>query len=268
MQLEKSTLHFLKDLQKNNNRDWFAENKPTYTKVLQNAKDVFAAIHSKLEMHDEIEKSKMMRIYRDVRFSMHVWHMVISYQEIYKVDIVNQDGFNFISDLNKKYKMISKTYPQSSIHLKARIKILDEIADKWNAGKVRSSGRWMSKIDYDTVLELKKKKRDRDRKFKEEEKLAKEKRNSELKALMKKRENDLKLQRLKDLEEKEETERSRRIHELQRSKLDLINKIKAIDRELPSMKKDLNLIKDRIKEINDNQEQLIKLFEYNNFETS
>ena len=188
---------------------------------------------------------------RDVRFSMHVWHMVISYQEIYKVDIVNQDGFNFISDLNKKYKMISKTYPQSSIHLKARIKILDEIADKWNAGKVRSSGRWMSKIDYDTVLELKKKKRDRDRKFKEEEKLAKEKRNSELKALMKKRENDLKLQRLKDLEEKEETERSRRIHELQRSKLDLINKIKAIDRELPSMKKDLNLIKDRIKEIND-----------------
>lgn len=69
MQIEKSTFQFLKDLQKNNNRDWFADNKPTYTKAQQNAKAVFAAIHQKLEVHDEIEKSKMMRIYRDVRFS-------------------------------------------------------------------------------------------------------------------------------------------------------------------------------------------------------
>ena len=69
MQFEKSTFQFLKDLQKNNNRDWFAEHKPTYEKAQQNAKDVFAAIHQKLHAHDEIEKSKMMRIYRDVRFS-------------------------------------------------------------------------------------------------------------------------------------------------------------------------------------------------------
>ncbi len=69
MQIEKSTFQFLKDLQKNNNRDWFAEHKTTYTKAQQNVKTVFAAINTKLEMHDEIEKSKMMRIYRDVRFS-------------------------------------------------------------------------------------------------------------------------------------------------------------------------------------------------------
>ncbi|WP_439131631.1 DUF2461 domain-containing protein [Polaribacter sp.] len=69
MQIEKSTFQFLKDLQKNNNRDWFTENKPTYVKAQQNSKDVFAAIHHNLQMHDEIEKSKMMRIYRDVRFS-------------------------------------------------------------------------------------------------------------------------------------------------------------------------------------------------------
>lgn len=69
MQFEKSTFTYLKDLQKNNNRDWFAEHKPTYAKAQKNAKDVFAAIHIKLQMHDEIEKSKMMRIYRDVRFS-------------------------------------------------------------------------------------------------------------------------------------------------------------------------------------------------------
>ncbi len=69
MQIENLTFQFLKDLHKNNNRDWFADHKTTYTKAQQNAKAVFNAIHQKLEMHDEIEKSKMMRIYRDVRFS-------------------------------------------------------------------------------------------------------------------------------------------------------------------------------------------------------
>ena len=69
MQFEKSTFKYLQDLQKNNNRDWFADHKETYLKVQQNAKDVFAAINLNLQKHDEIEKSKMMRIYRDVRFS-------------------------------------------------------------------------------------------------------------------------------------------------------------------------------------------------------
>ncbi|MDC1462602.1 DUF2461 domain-containing protein, partial [Polaribacter sp.] len=69
MQFEKSTLQYLKDLQKNNNRDWFSETKPKYLEAQKNAKEVFAAIHEQLQLHDEIEKSKMMRIYRDVRFS-------------------------------------------------------------------------------------------------------------------------------------------------------------------------------------------------------
>jgi len=69
MQIENSTFQFLKDLQKNNNRDWFADHKPIYTKAQKNAKQVFAEIHKKLQVHDQIEKSKMMRIYRDVRFS-------------------------------------------------------------------------------------------------------------------------------------------------------------------------------------------------------
>lgn len=69
MQIEKSTFIYLQELHKNNNRDWFAETKDTYLKAQQNAKEVFAAIHLNLQKHDEIEKSKMMRIYRDVRFS-------------------------------------------------------------------------------------------------------------------------------------------------------------------------------------------------------
>jgi uncharacterized protein (TIGR02453 family) len=69
MQFEKSTFQYLQKLQKNNNRDWFAETKPTYLVAQKNAKEVFAVINENLQKHDEIEKSKMMRIYRDVRFS-------------------------------------------------------------------------------------------------------------------------------------------------------------------------------------------------------
>ena len=69
MQFEKSTFKYLQALEVNNNRDWFAAEKETYLKAQQNAKEVFADIHLKLQKQDEIEKSKMMRIYRDVRFS-------------------------------------------------------------------------------------------------------------------------------------------------------------------------------------------------------
>lgn len=69
MKIKKSTLLFLENLNKNNNRDWFTENKLTYEESLNNAKEVFSIIHQKLQQHDEIEKQKIYRIYRDVRFS-------------------------------------------------------------------------------------------------------------------------------------------------------------------------------------------------------
>ena len=69
MQFEKSSLQFLKDLKKNNNRDWFSEHKPTFKIAQDNAKELYAAIRENLEKHDEIDKFKLFRIYRDVRFS-------------------------------------------------------------------------------------------------------------------------------------------------------------------------------------------------------
>lgn len=69
MQFQKSSLQFLEDLKENNNREWFAEQKSTYQKAHQNAKDFWQAVKSNLEQHDDIEKLKMFRIYRDVRFS-------------------------------------------------------------------------------------------------------------------------------------------------------------------------------------------------------
>lgn len=69
MQFEKSSLEYLKDLKKNNNRDWFADTKPTFKKAQDNAKELYGTIREGLEKHDEIDKFKLFRIYRDVRFS-------------------------------------------------------------------------------------------------------------------------------------------------------------------------------------------------------
>lgn len=69
MQFDKSSLAYLKKLKINNNRDWFAEHKPIFIEAQNNAKELYAEIRNNLEKHDEIEKFKLFRIYRDVRFS-------------------------------------------------------------------------------------------------------------------------------------------------------------------------------------------------------
>jgi uncharacterized protein (TIGR02453 family) len=67
--ISSSVLTFLKNLEKNNNRDWFTENKKTFKAVEEEVKTVYNEIHSLLNEHDEIDKLKVFRIYRDVRFS-------------------------------------------------------------------------------------------------------------------------------------------------------------------------------------------------------
>lgn len=72
--ISKDTFQFLKDLSKNNNRDWFNEHKPRY----QEAKDEFEvfvdALIQNITAFDESighhkAKDCIFRIYRDVRFS-------------------------------------------------------------------------------------------------------------------------------------------------------------------------------------------------------
>ena len=71
--ISKSNFDFLKKLAKNNNRDWFTENKSLYE---SNREDIIAFADRVLELlnsHDVIEtvsgKKSLYRIYRDVRFS-------------------------------------------------------------------------------------------------------------------------------------------------------------------------------------------------------
>ena len=67
--INKETLEFLKHLKHNNNREWFTENKSRYTKEQANFKGFMATLAQEMNQHDAIEKSKLFRIYRDIRFS-------------------------------------------------------------------------------------------------------------------------------------------------------------------------------------------------------
>jgi uncharacterized protein (TIGR02453 family) len=60
---------FLKELKKNNTREWFNEHKPTFQNFHTEAKVFYQAVEDRLQQTDQIEKHKVFRIYRDVRFS-------------------------------------------------------------------------------------------------------------------------------------------------------------------------------------------------------
>ena len=67
--ITKLNLEFLKRLEKNNNREWFTEHKTEFKVHEKEVKSFFSKVQERLEVHDEIEKMKMFRIYRDVRFT-------------------------------------------------------------------------------------------------------------------------------------------------------------------------------------------------------
>ncbi len=65
----KEALEFFKKLEKNNNRDWFNARKKEFKAMEADVKTVYNTIFDGLNKHDDIDKVKMFRIYRDVRFS-------------------------------------------------------------------------------------------------------------------------------------------------------------------------------------------------------
>jgi TIGR02453 family protein len=67
--IDPSTIQFLTDLRAHNNREWFGHNRDRYDLALANMKAMSKTITTHLNVHDTIEKSKLFRIYRDVRFS-------------------------------------------------------------------------------------------------------------------------------------------------------------------------------------------------------
>ena len=67
--IQQSTLDFLVKVSQNNNRDWFNANKPTYVEAYEDVKAFANTLVERMNEHDNIEKMKQYRIYRDVRFS-------------------------------------------------------------------------------------------------------------------------------------------------------------------------------------------------------
>ena len=64
-----STLEFLRELQVNNNREWFNANKPRYQAANDHFKEFAGSLLDEMSHHDNIEALNVFRIYRDVRFS-------------------------------------------------------------------------------------------------------------------------------------------------------------------------------------------------------
>ena len=67
--LSKNVFLFLKEIKSNNNRDWFEINKLKYNKIKQEIVSFSSILLNELNKHDDIESSKIFRIYRDIRFS-------------------------------------------------------------------------------------------------------------------------------------------------------------------------------------------------------
>ncbi len=67
--ITKQNLDFLKKIKKNNNREWFSDNKDIYEEAHENVKAFSNELLIALQELDNIEKLKLYRIYRDVRFS-------------------------------------------------------------------------------------------------------------------------------------------------------------------------------------------------------
>ena len=67
--IQASLLTFLSELAENNNREWFDEQKLRYKKEEALFKDFGNTVLEELQKVDRIEKMKVYRIYKDVRFS-------------------------------------------------------------------------------------------------------------------------------------------------------------------------------------------------------
>jgi len=67
--IPREVFSFFKRLSKNNNRDWFNDNKPEFKELEKEVKQFYNQLYERLNVHDEVDKLKIFRIYRDVRFS-------------------------------------------------------------------------------------------------------------------------------------------------------------------------------------------------------
>jgi len=69
LSIPKEVFTFFNKLEKNNDRDWFNEHKPEFKAIEAKMKKAYNHLGEMMSAYDQIEKIKIFRIYRDVRFS-------------------------------------------------------------------------------------------------------------------------------------------------------------------------------------------------------
>ena len=69
MVLSNSIFGFFKRLKLNNNREWFLENKSVFKSHESQVKIFGEELKNRLNKFDNIDRFKVFRIYRDIRFS-------------------------------------------------------------------------------------------------------------------------------------------------------------------------------------------------------
>lgn len=69
MQLRKDIFSFFRKLEHNNNREWFEVHKPEFKALEAEVKQFGEALKEQLNQHDSVDRFKLFRVYRDVRFS-------------------------------------------------------------------------------------------------------------------------------------------------------------------------------------------------------
>lgn len=69
MGISKQNLDFLKQLEQNNNKEWFVEHKALVQENMAQVKDFFQQVYQRMQQEDQVDLFHMHRIYRDVRFS-------------------------------------------------------------------------------------------------------------------------------------------------------------------------------------------------------
>ncbi|QHI35197.1 hypothetical protein IMCC3317_05430 [Kordia antarctica] len=67
--IPREVFSFFNRLSKNNNREWFTENKKEFKEIENEVKQFYNQLSEHLNKHDKIDKVKIFRVYRDVRFS-------------------------------------------------------------------------------------------------------------------------------------------------------------------------------------------------------
>lgn len=82
--LNEGILNFLRELEHNNNREWFGEHKQWYEQSKAEAQQFLQKVYSSLSEIDSFHEFKMYRIYRDVRFSKDKTPYKAHFSAIYK----------------------------------------------------------------------------------------------------------------------------------------------------------------------------------------